>query len=115
MDPKIFLRNPGKKHQKDIFRTNLYTFGEYPELVRLAARAGIRIVFVGMESVNPKTLQSYGKTINLNDFNKIDTKNLSKEFVNRELLFSVLLYWVVMKMISSVFHSYTKIYKIFTY
>jgi len=40
-------------------------FGEDPELVRLAARAGLKVVFIGMESINPKTLKSYGKNINL--------------------------------------------------
>ena len=40
-------------------------FGEDPELVNLAARAGLKVVFVGMESVNPETLKSYGKNINL--------------------------------------------------
>lgn len=41
-------------------------FGEDAELVDLAARAGLKAVFVGMESVNPETLRSYGKKINLN-------------------------------------------------
>ena len=40
-------------------------FGEDPELVELAAKAGLKIVNIGLESVNPKTLQSYRKAINL--------------------------------------------------
>lgn len=40
-------------------------FGEDRSLVRLAAKAGLKIVFVGMESINANSLQSYGKAINL--------------------------------------------------
>ena len=39
--------------------------GEDPELLRLAAKAGIKVVLIGMESVNPQTLQAYKKNINL--------------------------------------------------
>lgn len=54
-------------------------FGENPELVRLAARAGLRIVFVGLESINPKTLRAYGKTINLDRLRQ----NQIKDYINR--------------------------------
>ena len=54
--------------KKYFFAQASLQFGEDPELVRLAARAGLKIVFVGMESVNPETLRSYGKNINLNRF-----------------------------------------------
>jgi len=54
-------------------------FGEDPELVRLAARAGLKIVFVGMESINPNTLKSYGKSINLKRFQQ----NRYKELITR--------------------------------
>ena len=52
-------------------------FGEDPEIVRLAARAGLKVVFIGMESVNPKTLKSYGKSINL----KLLQQNQYKELI----------------------------------
>ena len=39
--------------------------GEDRELLRVAARAGLRIVFTGLESLNENTLKSYQKTINL--------------------------------------------------
>lgn len=41
-------------------------FGEDRELIRLAARSGLRLLFIGLESVNSATLQSYRKSINLN-------------------------------------------------
>ena len=40
-------------------------FGEDREFVRLAARAGLKLVFIGLESVNPETLKYYQKPINL--------------------------------------------------
>ena len=49
-------RQPGRQ---------LFGLIAHHELVQLAARAGLKIVFVGMESVNPETLRSYGKKINL--------------------------------------------------
>jgi radical SAM superfamily enzyme YgiQ (UPF0313 family) len=51
--------------KKIFFAQASILFGEDRELVRLAARAGLRIVFIGLESVNPKTLKSYRKFLNL--------------------------------------------------
>lgn len=51
--------------RKTFFAQTSLLFGEDPELVRLAARAGVRIVFVGLESVSAATLKSYDKKINL--------------------------------------------------
>ena len=34
-------------------------------MIRIASRAGLRIVFIGIESVNPQSLKSYQKGINL--------------------------------------------------
>jgi radical SAM superfamily enzyme YgiQ (UPF0313 family) len=63
---KAFFTRIVEKNIKKIFIAQAsILFGEDPELVRLAARAGLKIVFVGMESVNPDTLRSYGKKINL--------------------------------------------------
>jgi radical SAM superfamily enzyme YgiQ (UPF0313 family) len=39
-------------------------FGEDRELIQLAAKAGLKVVFIGMESVNEKSLASLGKRIN---------------------------------------------------
>ncbi len=61
----FFSRIVEKKIRKIFIAQASILFGEDPELVRLAARAGLKIVFVGMESVNPETLRSYGKKINL--------------------------------------------------
>ena len=54
-------------------------FGEDPELVKLAARAGLKVVFVGIESINPNSLKSYGKGINL----KRLQQNRYKELITR--------------------------------
>jgi radical SAM superfamily enzyme YgiQ (UPF0313 family) len=40
-------------------------FGEDRDLIRLAAKAGLKIVFIGLESVRPETLKSFNKGINL--------------------------------------------------
>lgn len=74
----FFLRILEKNIKKVFFAQTSILFGEDPELIRLAARAGIKIVFVGIESLNPKTLQSYGKTINLNRLNQNKYKELIK-------------------------------------
>ena len=55
--------------EKDIKKTFLaqasILFGEDLELLRVAAKAGLRIVFTGLESLNENTLKSYQKIINL--------------------------------------------------
>ena len=51
--------------KKIFFAQSSIVFGEDPDFVRLASKAGLKIVFIGMESINPKTLKSYGKNINL--------------------------------------------------
>ena len=68
-----------KNIKKIFFAQTSIQFGENPELVRLAARAGLKIVFVGMESVNPATLHAYGKTINLDRLRQ----NQLKEYIKR--------------------------------
>ncbi len=62
-------------------------FGENPELVRLAARAGLKILFVGVESLNPKSLQSYGKTVNLERLRHDRYKELIKTIRGEGILF----------------------------
>jgi radical SAM superfamily enzyme YgiQ (UPF0313 family) len=51
-------------------------FGEDPELIRMAARAGLRIVFIGMESVNADSLKAYQKSLNLQRLNQNRYKEL---------------------------------------
>jgi radical SAM superfamily enzyme YgiQ (UPF0313 family) len=62
---EFFSRIINKGIKKIFYVQTSMLFGEDRELIRLAARAGIKIVFIGMESVNEKTLQSYRKSINL--------------------------------------------------
>jgi radical SAM superfamily enzyme YgiQ (UPF0313 family) len=51
--------------RKYFFAQVSLNFGEDPHLVRLAYRAGLRVVFVGMESINPASLRAYHKSVNL--------------------------------------------------
>ncbi len=65
---KTFFTKIHEKGIKKYFFTQAsILFGEDPELLRLASRAGLRIVLLGIESINPKTLQAYGKKINLKE------------------------------------------------
>ena len=75
----FFSRILEKGIKKVFFAQSSILLGEDPQLVKLAAKAGLKIVFIGMESVNPKSLQSYGKTINL----KRLKQNRYKELINR--------------------------------
>lgn len=61
----FFTRIIAEDIRKIFFAQTSILFGEDRDLLRLAAKAGLKIVFVGMESVNPETLKSYGKNINL--------------------------------------------------
>jgi radical SAM superfamily enzyme YgiQ (UPF0313 family) len=54
-----------KKIKKIFFTQTSIQFGEDDLLLKLAAKAGLKLVFVGMESVNPQTLKTFGKSINL--------------------------------------------------
>jgi radical SAM superfamily enzyme YgiQ (UPF0313 family) len=56
------IRRGIKKH---FFAQGSIQFGEDPELVSLASRAGLKILLIGIESVNPESLKSYQKSINL--------------------------------------------------
>lgn len=51
--------------KKIFFAQVSLNFGEDRELVKLAQRAGLRVVLVGMESINPRTLKSFNKQFNL--------------------------------------------------
>jgi radical SAM superfamily enzyme YgiQ (UPF0313 family) len=54
--------------KKNFFVQASIQFGEDKELIQLAAKAGIRILFVGIESINSDSLKSYQKNINLKRF-----------------------------------------------
>jgi radical SAM superfamily enzyme YgiQ (UPF0313 family) len=62
----FFSRILEKGIKKIFFAQSSILLGEDPELIRLASKAGLKIVFIGMESINPKALKSYKKSINLN-------------------------------------------------
>jgi radical SAM superfamily enzyme YgiQ (UPF0313 family) len=51
--------------RKRFFVQSTILLGEDRELIRLAARAGVKIAFIGIESLNPAALRSYHKGINL--------------------------------------------------
>ena len=61
----FFRRIIEKKIKKTFFAQTSILFGEDTELIQLAAKAGVRIVLIGMESINPETLSAFGKKINL--------------------------------------------------
>jgi len=61
----FFSRILEKGIKKYYFTQASILFGEDRKLIRLAARAGLKVVFTGIESVNPKSLQLYQKNINL--------------------------------------------------
>ena len=53
--------------KKYFFTQASLLFGKDKELIRMAAKAGLKIVFIGIESINPKTLKSYRKEQNLRE------------------------------------------------
>jgi radical SAM superfamily enzyme YgiQ (UPF0313 family) len=61
----FFSRINQKGISKAFFAQASIQFGEDRELVRIAAKAGLKILFIGLESVNPVSLKSYQKGINL--------------------------------------------------
>ena len=83
----FFSRIIDKNIKKIFFAQTSILFGEDPELVRLAARAGLKIVFVGMESINPNTLKSYGKSINLKQLQQNRYKELIARIRNEGIAF----------------------------
>lgn len=57
-----------RRIKKIFFAQVSLNFGEDPALAKLAQRAGLRVVLVGMESINPRTLKSFNKQLNLKRF-----------------------------------------------
>ena len=62
--------------KKTFWAQSSILFGEDRELIRLAARSGLKLLFVGLESVNSATLKSYTKSINLDQLQKNRTQEL---------------------------------------
>jgi radical SAM superfamily enzyme YgiQ (UPF0313 family) len=56
------------KLKKIFFVQSSLEIGEDPDLLRMASKAGVKVVFVGMESVNSDSLLSFKKHINLKHF-----------------------------------------------
>lgn len=56
--------------KKTFFAQASIQFGEDHELIRLAAKAGVKVLFIGLESVKPETLRSYQKGLNLKRLQK---------------------------------------------
>lgn len=62
---KFFTAIRERGIKKHYFAQASIQFGEDEELIRLAARAGLRVLFIGIESVNPESLKTYKKSLNL--------------------------------------------------
>jgi radical SAM superfamily enzyme YgiQ (UPF0313 family) len=61
----FFVRIIEKGIKKIFFAQASIQFGEDRELIRIAARAGLKIIFIGIESLNPESLKAYQKGVNL--------------------------------------------------
>ena len=61
----FFERIIAKGIRKNFFVQASIQFGEDRELIRSAARGGVKILFIGLESVKPETLKLYKKGVKL--------------------------------------------------
>jgi len=61
----FFARIIEKGIRKNFFVQASIQFGEDRELIQTAARGGVKILFIGLESVKPETLKLYQKSVNL--------------------------------------------------
>jgi radical SAM superfamily enzyme YgiQ (UPF0313 family) len=66
---ELFRQIIALKLNKIFFAQSSLQIGEDPELLRLAAKSGLKVVLIGMESINPESLRSYKKSINLHHLN----------------------------------------------
>ncbi|MBL0713363.1 MAG: B12-binding domain-containing radical SAM protein [Desulfosarcina sp.] len=62
---KFFREVHALRLKKNFFAQASLQIGEDRKLLALAAKAGLRMVLIGMESVNPDSLRAYKKGINL--------------------------------------------------
>jgi radical SAM superfamily enzyme YgiQ (UPF0313 family) len=83
----FFSRILEKGIKKNFFAQASILFGENRKLIRLAARAGLKVVFSGIESINPKTLQSYRKIINLENLQQGRYKELISNIRKEGIVF----------------------------
>lgn len=74
----FFTRILDKGIKKTFLGQTSIFLGEDPEFAALASRAGLKIVLVGLESVNPSSLKSYGKHPSIRRLNQ----NRNKELIN---------------------------------
>jgi radical SAM superfamily enzyme YgiQ (UPF0313 family) len=65
----FFTKVLEKGIKKTFFGQTSVLLGKYPELARLAAKAGLKVVLIGIESVNSKSLKSYGKHLSIRRHN----------------------------------------------
>jgi radical SAM superfamily enzyme YgiQ (UPF0313 family) len=72
----FFTRILDKGINKTFFGQTSILLGKDRELPRLAARAGLKMVLIGIESVNSKTLESYGKHSDIRRFDQYQCKEL---------------------------------------
>ena len=61
----FFARIVEEGIRKNFFVQASIQFGEDRELIQMAARGGVKILFIGLESVKPETLRLYQKGVNL--------------------------------------------------
>lgn len=61
----FFTRVRKEGIKKYFFAQGSLQFGEDQELIKMAAKAGLKVLFIGIESVNPASLKSYNKSLNL--------------------------------------------------
>ncbi len=61
----FFSRIIEKGIKKNFLVQSSIQFGEDLALIQLASRGGLRVLFIGLESVNPDSLKSYQKGVNL--------------------------------------------------
>jgi radical SAM superfamily enzyme YgiQ (UPF0313 family) len=63
---KEFFRRVRKEGiKKYYFAQGSMQFGEDKDLIKLAAKAGLKVLFIGIESINPDSLRSHNKALNL--------------------------------------------------
>jgi radical SAM superfamily enzyme YgiQ (UPF0313 family) len=66
----FFAQIIAKGIKKNFFAQASIQFGDDPELIRMAAKGGVKMLFIGLESVKPETLRSYQKGLNLKRLEK---------------------------------------------
>ena len=76
-----------KKIKKIFFAQASIQFGTDEQLLRTAARAGLKIVFIGIESILPDALAAYSKNVNLNLLKQNEYQHLIQRIRKAGILF----------------------------